>query len=170
MIESDVDALLEISNSDAVYKYISPFLFHKSEKFLKTAINNFGARDFDKKKMIIAGIYLQETSKLVGSVEIFIYKKRSKSVTIGYRINENYWHQGIASSAIQLMVKYLFETEIETIYAYVMSANKYSAKALLRNGFRRESYNVQEKNWGGQEIVDLEVYLLKKENRIRIKE
>lgn len=162
MVESDVEALLEISHSDAVYKYISPFLYHKSAKFLQTAIKNIGSRDFEKKKMIVAGIYLQKApDRLVGLAEMFNYKKETNTITIGYRINEMYWHQGIASHAIALMIKYLFEMGIDTIQAYVMPENIYSSKALLRNGFVKEDYTVQEKNWGGNDIVDAEVYILK---------
>lgn len=160
MVESDVDALLEISHNDAVYKFTSPFLYRKSTKFLQTAIRNINGRDFDKKKMIIAGIYLQDApDRLIGLAEMFDYKKRTNTITIGYRINENYWHQGIASSAIDLMVYYLHKLGIVTIQAYVMPENIYSSKALLRNGFIKEHYIVQEKNWGGHDVVDAEVYV-----------
>lgn len=165
MVQSDAGALLEISHSDAVYRYISPFLYRKSEKFLQTAIQHFGGRDFDKKKMIIAGIYQQQSpGRLVGLAEMFDYKKKANAITIGYRIHEKYWHQGIATNAIQLMVTHLFEKGIDTIHAYVMPENRYSAKALLKNGFTKESYTVQEKHWGGQETADLEVYVLHRAN------
>jgi len=29
---------------------------------------------------------------------------------------------------------------------------------LLSSGFQKEDYLVQEKNWGGQEVVEVEVY------------
>lgn len=160
MAERDAEALFEISNNAAVYRYISPFLYKKSVNFLRTAIGHFGARDFDKKKMIIAGIYLQRApDKLVGLAEMFDYKKRANTITIGCRINETYWHQGIATSAIQLMVQYLLgEMGVGCIRAYVMPENVHSAKALLKNGFVKETHVVQEKNWGGHDVVDVEVY------------
>lgn len=163
MTGSDAAALSEISNNDAVYKYISPFLYRKSINFLQTAIKNIGGRDFDKKKMIVAGIYLHEApDRLVGLAEMFDYKKKANTITIGYRINEAYWHQGIATNAIELMVKYLSEEiGIGTIYAYVMPENIYSSKALLKNGFIKQNYTVQEKNWGGHDVVDAEVYVWK---------
>lgn len=163
MTDSDTEALFEISNSDAVYRYISPFLQRKSVNFLRTAIKNLGGRDFDKRKMIIAGIYLQKSpDKLVGLAEIFDYKKKANTVTIGYRINEKYWNQGIATNTIELLVKYLLEEMmIDTIFAYVMPENTYSAKALMKNGFIKENYTVQEKNWGGHDIVDAEVFIRK---------
>lgn len=110
--------------------------------------------------MIIAGVYLKEApNRLVGLAEMFDYKKRSNTITIGYRINEMYWHQGIATNAVKLMVKYLSgEIGINTIQAFVMAENIHSAKALLKNGFIKEDYTVQEKNWGGHDVVNTEVY------------
>ena len=39
-----------------------------------------------------------------------------------------------------------------------MPQNTYSGRALLKNNFKKEDYLAQEKNWGGQEVVDVEVY------------
>lgn len=58
---NDVEALSEISNNDNVYRFIPPFLYKKSSKVLETAIKNLGKKDFEKKKQIIASIYLKDT-------------------------------------------------------------------------------------------------------------
>ena len=160
MIEDDLDNLFEITNNDNVYKYIPPFLYKKSKGNLLVAIRNLGSRDFDKKKCIIAGVYLcNNPNKLVGMAELFDYKKRDDKITIGYRIKEVYWHQGIATNVVDLLTKYLSnEIGIGTIQAFVMPNNIYSSKALLKNGFEKENYLIQEKNWGGKDIVDVEVY------------
>ena len=68
---SDVVALSEISNNDNVYKYIPPFLYKKSIKALETAIKNFGGRDFEKKKYIIAGIYLKDNPNRLSPLVTF---------------------------------------------------------------------------------------------------
>lgn len=34
-----------------------------------------------------------------------------------------------------------------------MPENVYSSKVLLYNGFIKEGYTAEEKNWGGQEVV-----------------
>lgn len=164
MESSDVVALSEISNNDNVYKYIPPFLYKKNIKTLETAIKNFGGRDFEKKKMIIAGIYLKANpNRLVGLAEMFDYKKKENKITIGYRINEDYWNRKIASNTLKLMVNYLTnKIGITTLNAFVMPENLYSAKILLNNGFVKEDYTSQEKNWGGKEIVSVDVYTYKK--------
>ena len=160
MVEQDVEALAEITDNDNVYKYIAPFLHRKSKNFLLTAIKNISSRDFDKKKFIIAGIYLNDDpDKLVGLAEMFDYKKKANRITIGYRINEAYWHQGIATNAVELMTRYLSqEIGIDVIQGFVMADNIYSSKVLLKNNFKKENYVVQEKNWGEHDVVDVEVY------------
>lgn len=161
---NDVAALSAISNNDNVYKYIPPFLYKKSNKALETAINNLGGRDFDKKKHIIAGIYLKDKpDMLVGLAEMFDYKKRENAITVGYRINEDYWNRKIASNALKLMMEYLVnDIGITTLKAFVMPENTYSSKILLNNGFIKENYTSQEKNWGGQETVSVDVYTYRK--------
>lgn len=130
MTSYDVPALSEISHNGNVYKYIPPFLYKKSDKLLETAIKNLGCRDFDKKKLIVAGIYLKvNPNKLVGFVEMFDYRKRANKITIGYRLNEKYWNQKIATNALKLVVEYLTkEIGIPTLQAFVMPENIYSEK------------------------------------------
>ncbi|EFP61588.1 GNAT family N-acetyltransferase [[Clostridium] innocuum] len=161
---NDVEALAEISNNDNVYRFIPPFLYKKSKKVLETAIKNLGKRDFEKKKLIIAGVYLKDNpNKLVGLAEMFDYKKRENKITIGYRVNEGYWNKRIATNTLKLMVDYLVdEIGITTLNAFVMPENVYSSKILLNNGFVKEDYTIKEKNWGGQEIVSVDVYTFRK--------
>lgn len=161
---SDVVALSEISNNDNVYKHIPPFLYKKNNKTLETTIKNLSGRDFEKKKLIIAGIYLKnDPNRLVGLAEMFDYKKREDIITVGYRLNEEYWNKKIASNALELMVEYLVnDIGISTLKAFVMPENIYSSKVLLNNGFVKEDYTSQEKNWGGQEIVSVDVYTYRK--------
>ncbi|MET3741122.1 GNAT family N-acetyltransferase [Faecalicatena orotica] len=161
---NDVVALSEISNNENVYKYIPPFLYKKSKKALETAIKNLGGRDFEKKKYIIAGVYLKDNpNRLVGLAEMFDYKKRENKITVGYRLNEDYWNKKIATNVLKLMVEYLVnEVNISTLQAFVMPENLYSAKVLLNNGFVKEDFTVQEKNWGGQEIATVDVYTYNK--------
>lgn len=160
MTEDDLDALNEITSNDHVYRYIPPFLYQKSRGNLLAAIRNIGGRDFEKKKMIIAGVYLtDEPKRLIGLAEMFDYKKRTNQITIGYRINETYWNRGIATEAIRLMKEYLCDTiGVRTLNAFVMPENQYSEKALLKNGFTKKVETIQESNWGGRAQVELNVF------------
>ena len=160
MTEEDIDFLSEITDNDNVYQYIPPFLYKKSRGNLFAAIRNLGGREFDKKRKIGAGIYLSaEPDRLIGLAEMFDYKKRANQMTIGYRINESYWHRGVATEAVKLMTNYLCNSMgIQTLKAYVMPENIFSEKVLIKNGFMKEIDTARDKNWGGKEIVDLNVF------------
>lgn len=52
---------------------------------------------------------------------MFDYKKKHNQITIGYRLNEDYWHRGIATEVICMLKNYLVEEmNISTIKAFVM--------------------------------------------------
>lgn len=160
MTEDNLDDLSQITENDNVYRYIPPFLYKKSRGNLLAAIKNLGGRDFDKKKMIIAGIYLsKDPDRLIGLAEMFDYKKRANQITIGYRLNETYWHRGITTEATRLMINYLSrDMKVKTLKAYVMPENIYSQKVLLRNGFTEENDTIQGNGWGGKEISELKEF------------
>lgn len=156
---SDTDDLMEITGNENIYRFIPHFLYKKSRGNIIAAIRNMGERDFNKHKEIIAGIYLNSNRKLIGLFEVFDHKKRSGTVTIGYRINENYWNQGIATKACGMMVAYLSKMEdVHNLVAYVMPDNIFSAKVLLKNGFEKMHYTKEDHNWGQCENVTLDVY------------
>lgn len=162
---NDVVALSEISNNENIYKYIPRFLYKKSNKELETAIKNLGGKNFKKKKYIIAGVYLKDNpNRLVGLAEMFDYKKRENKITVGYRLNEDYWNKKIATNVLKLMVEYLVnDVNIKTLQAFVMRENLYSSKVLLNNDFIKEDFTLQEKHWGTQETVTVDVYTYKKD-------
>lgn len=90
---------------------------------------------------------------------MFDYKKRISQVTIGYRINENYWHRGIATETVRLLMEYLCGSMgIRTLKAFVMPENVYSEKTLLKNGFAKKDKTIRKQNWGGQATTELTVF------------
>lgn len=55
---------------------------------------------------------------------------------IGYWLGERYWHKGIMTEAIRLVCRHAFsQTGLIRIYAGVFAYNRYSAAALVKNGF-----------------------------------
>lgn len=80
-------------------------------------------------------------------------------ITIGYKINESFWNQGIATNAVAAMIDYLFnEIRINRIQAFVMPDNVYFQKVLLKNGFMREGLVRQGNVWTGKGVVDLVIF------------
>lgn len=123
-------------------------------------------RDYLNKKRIKWGIFTKkEDKKLVGIIEAFDFNRKIGMVTIGYYLAEANWGKGIATEAVRILNKFLFEdAEINRIQAEVMPQNDYSKKILLKNGFRKEGTLRQATVWTGKGIIDLEIYgHLKKE-------
>ncbi len=77
-------------------------------------------------------------------------------ISVGYRLRERFWGQGLATEAARLMVGYLYgETDIEIITASTMVDNAASAHVLKKADFICTARGVEE-DWGFGEptIVD----------------
>ena len=62
-----------------------------------------------------------------------------KSAEIGYWLGEPFWSKGIATDAVELMIKYGFETlKLERIFAGVFEGNEGSRRVLEKCGFSLE--------------------------------
>lgn len=89
-------------------------------------------------------------------------------MTIGYFLDESTWGKGIATQAVNLLIRFLFtEADINRIQAEVMTQNEVSKKVLLKNGFIKEGTLRQATLWSGKGIVDLEIYSMLKEDYVR---
>lgn len=161
MIEDeDFEDFFEIHSSELIYKYIPG----KAKKNAKTVRNMIGhySRDFNKKKMVFLGVYMKSPiKKMVGIVEIFDINKNTNMVTVGYRLNEDYWGKGIATEALKHLVKFLFDQiMVNRIQAFVMTENTRSGQVLRRNNFVYEGTIRKGQVWKDKGLVDLELYSL----------
>ena len=85
---------------------------------------------------------------LCGLAEFYGLNDDLHKISIGYRLLERYWRQGIATQTVSLMVGYLFgQTDIQIITARTMVENIASARALEKNGFIRTAPGVED-DWG----------------------
>lgn len=160
IVDIDLDEIFEIYRNEELFKY-SPVMIKKSKNTVANMIGHF-ERDFHKKKCIFLGICLNnEPEKVVGIAEIFDYSNEVNMITIGYRLNDKFWGNGIATKAVRVMVDYLFnDIGINRIQAFVMPENIKSQNVLERNGFIKEGTIRQGYTWKGQGIVDLNLYSL----------
>lgn len=161
VVDSDSDSIFEIYSNDNVYKYINTDLYTKKKSEMAKTIRILGLI-FERKTHIITGICLPDNpDKVVGIAEMFDYDKKVNVMTIGYKINESYWGQGIATKAVSAMVNYLFkQIGINRIQAFVMTENIGSQKVLLKNDFTKEGVIRQGNFWKGKGVVDLVLFSL----------
>ncbi|HEM2808395.1 TPA: GNAT family N-acetyltransferase [Streptococcus suis] len=148
--ETDLDDLWEIY-SNPIHFQMTPNTSTQNKETLRKRIGHF-QRDFNKKKCLFLG--LEHQGRLIGVLEVFDHKKRSASVTIGYRIHHAFWNQGLASQAVSLLCHFLIEEcQIKVIVAFVLPENRASQKVLLKNGFQ-QSGQIEEV-WKGLGQVSL---------------
>ena len=76
------------------------------------------------------------------------YRSPIRKISVGYRLNEACWGQGIATETLGMMTDFLLnEKGIEIITASTMIENRASARVLEKNGFDRVVHAVEE-DWG----------------------
>ncbi|MEK3863523.1 GNAT family protein [Paenibacillus sp. FSL H7-0716] len=155
---SNLDEVFGIYSNDQVFEYCGIIPKHNKDT-VKNMIGHF-ERDFTKGVRVKWGIFLKNNPYiLLGIIEVMDFNQKVDMVTIGYFLAEPYWGKGIAAQAIQLVVKYLFETaEVNRIQAEVMPFNERSKRVLLKNGFTKEGTLRQAHVWSGKGLVDLEIY------------
>ncbi|GEA30565.1 GNAT family N-acetyltransferase [Clostridium diolis] len=132
IFDIDLDEIFEIYRNEELFKY-SPVMIKKNKNTVVNMIGHF-ERDFHKKKCIFLGICLNnEPEKVVGIAEIFDYSNEVNMITIGYRLNNKFWGNGIATKAVRVMVDYLFnDIGINRIQAFVMPENIKSQNVLKK--------------------------------------
>ncbi len=156
--KEDIREVFAIYNNDKVFEFCGILPKHNIET-VGNMIGHF-ERDYNKKSRIKWGIFSKNNNnKLVGIIEAMDFNQKVNMVTIGYFLAEEYWEKGIASEAVCILIKFLFETvNVNRIHAEVMLKNLASKKILINNGFIKEGLLRQASLWAGKGIVDLEVY------------
>lgn len=174
MLESDdlllgqIDArhladVFAIYDNDRVFEYCGIIPKHNIDT-VRTMIGHF-ERDFAKKARVKWGIFTkEEPDRLVGIIEAMDFNQKVGMVTVGYFLAEPFWGKGIATKAVRVLVRYLFDmVNVNRIQAEVMPRNHESKNVLLKNGFMKEGTLRQAAIWSGKGIVDLEIYGMLKE-------
>ena len=141
--DTDAEALLELIRSKPVYRYLPTFLFERQYADPGYVIKHL--YDECLQDSIILGVY--RNKEFCGLAEMYGYRDPIHKISVGYRLLERCWGQGIASEALGLMLDYLFgETDIEIVTASSMVENKASAAVLRKNGFVIVS--IADEDWG----------------------
>ena len=153
--QDDAASLRELTESEAVYRYLPTFLFEKKYDSIEYVIDHLYDECF--RESIILGIYVKEA--FCGIAEMYGFRDEIHKISVGYRLLERYWGQGIASEALKMMINYLYnETDIEIITASTMIENRASAKVLEKNGFDLVVHAVPE-DWGYEEPVTADKWI-----------
>lgn len=156
VVDSDAAALSDLIANPLVQRYIPTYLFEKQFDDPHEAIRQLYGELFRNRESIILALRPKETGELAGLAEFYGLRDHLHKVSMGYRLREQFWGQGLATEAARLMVDYLYgKTDIEIITASTMVENEASAHVLEKAGFIRTARGVEE-DWGFPEptIVD----------------
>ncbi|MBQ6322273.1 MAG: GNAT family N-acetyltransferase [Lachnospiraceae bacterium] len=146
---ADENGLRELVSSRNVYRYLPTFLFEKKYEDVSEVIRRLYDECF--RESIILGVFLG--NEFCGLAEMYGYRDTIHKISVGYRLLERYWGQGIATEVLGLMVGYLYNrTDIEIITASTMIENEASARVLTKNGFEMVVHAVPE-DWGYEKPV-----------------
>ncbi len=84
-------------------------------------------------------IELESQKKVVGTISIVGMDYSRRIATVGYTLNRDYQHQGLATEALKGVIRYLFEELfVERVQAKVIPQNEASIKLLERVGMKCE--------------------------------
>lgn len=155
---SNLEEVFGIYSNDQVFEYCGIIPKHNKDT-VKNMIGHF-ERDFNKGLRVKWGIFRKNNPYiLLGIIEAMDFNQKVDMVTIGYFLAESYWGKGIATQAVEMVKKYLFETaEVNRIQAEVMPFNERSKRVLLKSGFLKEGTLRQAHVWSGKGLIDLEIY------------
>lgn len=156
VVDTDVDELRDMIDNPLVQRYLPTYLFEKQRDDVHETIRLLYGDLFQNKESLILAIRVKETGELAGFAEFYGLRDRLHKISVGSRLRECWWGQGLATETLRLMVAYLYgETDIEIITASSMIENSGSAHVLEKVGFIRTEHGAEE-DWGFPEpiIVD----------------
>lgn len=141
---SDAADLLRLTRQEKVYRYLPTYLFEKQNDDMDAVIRGLYRECLEDS--LILGVFREDRFR--GLAEIYGYRAPICKASVGYRLLEEAWGQGIATEALRLLVEELLTNRgIEIITASTMVENRASAHVLEKNGFTLVNRAVDE-DWG----------------------
>ncbi len=133
--DSDKKRLAGLCNNINIWKNLRNAFPHPYQE--KDALTFIQACHRQNPQTDFAVLYKGELSGCIGLVpQSDIFRLNAE---LGYWIGEPFWGLGIASRAVELIVKYGFDTlKLVRIFSSVFEPNKASQKVLEKNGFQLE--------------------------------
>lgn len=135
--KNDAESIAVVANNSMVAANLrntfpNPYTLEDAKWYVNDCIANEG------KKQITRSIVVDE--KAVGSIGIFLKEDvYEKSGELGYWLAEEYWRQGIMSSAVKKICKEAFaQFDVERIFAEPFETNVGSRGVLEKAGFTYE--------------------------------
>jgi len=128
-----------------------PYPDGEAERWILTHAESFAAGESAR-----FAITMRENGLLIGAIGLEIHPKHRRA-EVGYWIGKDYWGQGFATEALQVVLAYGFERGINRIWAEHFANNPASGRVMQKAGMTHEGTLRQHMvKW--DQPVDCEVY------------
>ena len=130
-------------NDPEVAQYLEVRHTRRSMKDLRDYVTGV----IERKEEAFFAICLNETGRHIGNIKLGPINKEHRFAHIGFLIGEReFWGQGIATEAVELITRYAFETlKLHKVLAGCYENNLASLRVFKKKGFKKEG--VQESQW-----------------------
>ncbi|CAN7761516.1 GNAT family protein [Paenibacillus sp. LjRoot153] len=133
----DIEDMNAYCSNDEVSKYGS-WNAHKSLSDTKECVELI-LSNYENKKVVLWGIQYKENGKLIGTIEYVLWDPKHKVAELGYVISQNYWGIGIATEAVNEVIKFGFNNmDLVRIQARCFVENTRSARVMEKAGMSFE--------------------------------
>ncbi|AKO92103.1 GNAT family N-acetyltransferase [Priestia filamentosa] len=137
IVKDDANDILKYLSDEEVMKYygLAPF------KTINEALNEISWYQsiLNEQTGIRWGITLKGKDEVIGSCGFLNRVPEHYRTEIGYELSRDYWGHGIASEALEAVIRYGFKyLKLQRVEALVEPPNIPSQKLIEKNGFIRE--------------------------------
>lgn len=99
-------------------------------------------------------IVLKEENQVIGNIAVVLQNEKAQLAQIGYCLSRKFWHQGIMSETLSMVIDYLFDqVEYECIQSHHNVKNPYSGAVMKKCGMKYEG-TLRHSDWDNQGICD----------------
>ena len=133
--ESDIDAFYEIIHDDRLQSFISfPNLTKEQElEYIKECIKNVETDKCEKWSITLKG-----NNETIGNISVNTVVKKHNYCDVGYVIRYDYWGNGYAAEALNIVSNYLLESGYHLVECTCNELNKQSFRVMEKAGFKKD--------------------------------
>ena len=133
--ESDLDAFYEMIHDLRLQNYISfPDLTKEQElDYIKDCMKNVETDKCEK-----WAIVLKSNNETIGNIAVNSISKKHNYCEVGYGIRYDYWGNGYAAEALNVVSNYLLDQGYHLVECSCNELNKQSSRVMEKAGFKKD--------------------------------
>ncbi len=133
--ESDIDAFYEIIHDDRLQSFIPfPNLTKEQElEYIKECVKNVKTDKCEKWSITLKG-----NNETIGNISVNTVVKKHNYCDVGYVIRYDYWGNGYAAEALNVVSNHLLESGYNLVEGTCNELNKQSSRVMEKAGFKKD--------------------------------